>query len=109
MPAVVFRVRVACVLCDPGVYDLPTTTLVEFSLIQLTFWLGKWHEVAEIDSCHDVDAHLHQNARSTGERVGEPVLITAIHTLDGVQHAYNAALDHIESQWSTLKKRWHYG
>ncbi|RNL63663.1 hypothetical protein EFK50_07930 [Nocardioides marmoriginsengisoli] len=86
-----------------------TWALVEFSIVLLTMYRGRWREVAEIDSCHDDDFHVHQNGRSIDARVGDPVTLGVIRTLEDVQEAYNLALTKVEDEWSTLKDRWHHG
>lgn len=86
-----------------------THQLVEFSITQTTRWNQHRCEVAEADSCHDVDVHLHQNGRKAGGRIGTPTSLLPIRSLDDVQVAYEVAHDYIEKQWGTLKDRWHNG
>lgn len=86
-----------------------TGALVEFSIVLMHFRRGSWHEVAEADSCHDDDAHVHQNVSSTGERVGDPLRLMVIRTIEEVQDAYAVALTTIEDHWQKYKERWHHG
>lgn len=74
-------------LCPPGVdpgkhriklrtvNHAGTDELVEFAVIQQTYSQGKWRDVAGIDSCHDVDVHLHRYGRHARARVGEPEVL----------------------------------
>lgn len=82
--------------------------LVEFAIVYQTNVGGQWFDVIEIDSCHDVDVHLHRYARSTGERVGDPEQMRPITTLAEVQDGYGLAIAHIEESWEAHRERWQY-
>ena len=83
-----------------------TYELVEFAIVFQTLAGGKWCDVLEMDSCHDVDVHLHRYAKSTGERVGDPEVLHTIQSLEDVQTGYELALSLIESDWRDYKERW---
>lgn len=91
------------------VYHLPSYALVLFSLALLVRQRGAWVQVAEVDTCHDVDAHLHQYGRSTGKRISTPGVLLSIAEQADVQAAYDTCLSMLEEEWSTYKERWHYG
>lgn len=42
-----------------------TSALIEFAVIQQTYHRSGWRDVIAVDSCHDVDVHLHRYSRST--------------------------------------------
>lgn len=86
-----------------------TYELVEFSLIQMTRVHSHWVEVAEIDSCHDVDIHLHQCGKDAGGRVSEPVVLADIESVDDVEAGYGIALERMEDEWEKHLDRWQYG
>ena len=59
-----------------------TWELVEFAIVYQTNVAGVWTDVAELDSCHDVDVHMHRYSRRTRERVeGDPEKLFDVHTL----------------------------
>ena len=85
-----------------------TYVLVEFAIVLLTRVGSKWVEVAEVDSCHDRDVHLHQCGRAAGERVGERETLLELRSLEDVQTGYDVGLAMLEERWRELKERWHY-
>lgn len=100
---------------DPGqcrikiriVSHTQTHAIVEFALVLQVFDRGKWRDVASVDSCHDVDVHLHRYARSTDDRIGEPEVLTLVTCEADVQDGYNVAYDMLEGSWAEHQARWH--
>lgn len=86
-----------------------TYQLVEFAIIQMTRHRGVWVEVAEADSCHDVDVHVHQNGKKAGGRSGTPTTLGRIDSLDEVEDAYVLGLSWMEESWQRQKDRWKHG
>lgn len=86
-----------------------TYQMVEFAIIQMTRHKNAWVEVAEADSCHDIDVHVHQNGKNAGGRSGTPTTLGSIDSLDGVEDAYVIALSWMEESWQRQKDRWRHG
>lgn len=88
---------------------LPTSTLAEFAVIQQTFYKGKWRTVAEVDSSHDDEVHLHRWSRKQDERVGDPEQLMPVTCLADVGVGYDMAYARIVDDWEGNKGRWHDG
>ncbi|MDQ1745773.1 MAG: hypothetical protein QOD07_36 [Frankiaceae bacterium] len=89
------------------VSDVDRRFMVEFALVQQTFFRQRWRDVVEVDTCHDVDVHMHRFARSTGARVGDPLSLRPILSLSDVQIAYDVAYDAVFEKWEDNRRRWH--
>lgn len=83
--------------------------MVEFALVQQTYNGSTWVHVVEVDSCHDVDVHLHRYSRRTRERVGGPEHVRDISRLEDVQDGYNEAYVLLEHKWEENLERWRHG
>lgn len=86
-----------------------TYEIVEFSLIQQTWHHGRWVEVAEADSCHNTDCHVHQCGKKARGRTGEANVLVDIGTLEEVGSAYEVALHHMNDNWRVQRDRWEHG
>jgi len=85
-----------------------TYGLIEFALVYRTLYRASWCDVVEIDSCHDVDVHLHQYGRQAKSRIGEPGVLLAIGSMEDVQRGYETAMSNLEKSWEQLRERWHH-
>jgi hypothetical protein len=85
---------------------IPTSTLVDFAVIQQTYRRGSWRTVAEADSAHDYEVHIHRWSRTHDARVGKPEQILAISSADDVLDGYNMAYGRIVDAWEDNKRRW---
>ncbi len=84
-----------------------TDELVEFAVIQQIHSQGKWRDVAAIDSCHDVDVHLHRYGRHARARVGEPEVLLQVTSANDIQRGYELAYDQLVKGWAENHRRWH--
>ncbi len=83
-----------------------TDELVRFAVIQQTYSQGKWRDVAGIDSCHDVDVHLHRYGRHADARVGNPEVLMQVTSPIDIQRGYNLAYDLLVEGWAENHRRW---
>jgi hypothetical protein len=90
------------------VSPVETGDLVEFAVVQQTHDRGKWRYVVEVDSCHDVDVHLHRYSRLSDARVGEPEVLTPVAGLNDLQRGYDLAYDHVFEHWAGNVERWRH-
>lgn len=81
------------------VFCVQSDDLVRFAIVQRINEHGKWHDVVEVDTCHDLDAHLHQYSRRTGRHVGEPDSPHPIEKAEDVGVAYDAVFDRVFNEW----------
>jgi len=91
------------------VNHVATDEMVLFAAVQQTYDRGKWRDVVEVDTCHDVDVHLHQYSRSTDARVGDPEVLAMINTGNDFQRAYDIAYDRVIDHWDVNEERWRHG
>jgi hypothetical protein len=83
-----------------------TSTLVDFAVVQRTRYKGHWRTIAEADSSHDIEVHIHWWSRKLDGRVGEPEKICDIESADDVLDGYNRAYERIVEDWEANKRRW---
>lgn len=83
-----------------------TSELVEFAVVQMTMYRGRWRNVLSIDSCHDLDVHQHGYGRSQEGRVGDPEPRMPLSRLTDVQDGYDIADDLIFENWVKNRRRW---
>jgi hypothetical protein len=88
---------------------VPTSTLVGFAVVQRTFYRGRWRTVAEADSSHDDEVHVHYWSRALDARIGRPERILAVTTSSDVSAGYDVAYERIVTAWEDNKRRWHDG
>ena len=86
-----------------------TLQLVDFAVIQQTFYRRKWREVAKVDSSHVGEVHLHRYMRSADERPGGPEVLCSVSCGDDVTAGYELAYSRIVADWAKNKAGWHDG
>lgn len=91
------------------VIHIESQNMVLFAVVQQTYDRGKWRHVVEVDTCHDVDVHLHQYGRSTDARVGEPEVLAPIVRANDLDRGYEIAYDRVMLQWADNVERWRRG
>ena len=69
---------------------------------------GEWRRVVLTDSMHGT-VHSHRYPRSTGERVGEPLVLKLLTCQADVQSGYIEAQQVMVSNWIVAKQRWQDG
>jgi hypothetical protein len=87
------------------VFEVLTGLLVEFALIQMTKYRGRWVEVFKIDSCHDDEVHAHRYGRTQGEHRVTERLHTVADVTD-IQKGHDAAYPLVVDAWSENRRRW---
>lgn len=85
----------------------PTSTLADFAVIQQTYDRGKWRIVAEVDSSHDDEVHVHWWSRKEDARVGDPEQLRPVACLKDIGDGYDEAYARIVQPWQANKRRWH--
>lgn len=83
-----------------------TSALIEFAVIQPTYRRSGWRDVVAVDSCHDVDVHLHRYSRSTENRVGEPETLVPVTCMSDLQRGYDLAYARVFDDWANNLQRW---
>lgn len=83
-----------------------TSALVEFAVVHQTRHRGSWCDVVTVDSCHDVDVHLHRYSRRTGTRVGEPETLTPVTRMSDLHRGYEIAYAQVFEGWADNLRRW---
>lgn len=82
--------------------------MVEFAVVQIALTLGKWQEVARIDTCHD-EVHKHQLKRGSSDTVGVRTPLAPIPPIGGwevVDEWYDRSLTLMKNEWEENLRRW---
>jgi hypothetical protein len=81
--------------------------MVDFALIQETYYQGKWRPVAKADSAHDDEVHIHWYSRRTGTEIGQREHIVPIMCREDLEEGYDRATEWVVADWARNKQRWH--
>lgn len=88
------------------VEHVPTSGVAEFAVIQETKFKGSWRKVAEADSAHADEVHVHRYGRRADGRVRDPEHLMPISRMDDVAEGYDLAYGVIVEAWEENKRRW---
>lgn len=102
---------------DPGTdriiyrlkYQVIPYELVEFAIIQQTFYRGEWTHVVIVDSTHDDEVHLHRYGQQAKQRVGPTEQLVAVSCQADIATGFRLGHDQVVARWVDNKARWHYG
>ena len=84
-----------------------TESIVEFAVVQQTLHRRVWRDVAAADSCHEDEVHLHRYGRRAEGRIGDPVRLCDVDSLEALALGYDVAYDAVVESWAANLGRWH--
>jgi hypothetical protein len=86
--------------------DKETGRLAEFALVAQVEYQGLWHDVAQVDTCHE-EVHLHLYAKD-GREIARTVLLP-VRNIGDVGRGYDRAEKLLIVEWEAHVRRWERG